>query len=48
MARKQTVEQSDKIYTELCMLFDLFGISYEIINGDEAVNHIMNIINRNL
>lgn len=46
--RKQTAEESDMIYTELCMLFDLFGIKYTIIDGDKAVDYIMDIINRHL
>ena len=39
--------ESDNIHNELCMLFDLFGIKYEIIDGDKAVDYIMELIDRN-
>lgn len=45
--RKQTADESDNIHNELCMLFDLFGIKYEIIDGDKAVDYIMELIDRN-
>ena len=46
--RKQTSDESDKIYNELCSLFNLFNIGYIVVDGDKAVDHIMDIINRNL
>lgn len=46
--RKQTSDESDKIYNELCSLFNLFNIGYIVVGGDKAVDHIMDIINRNL
>lgn len=43
--RSQTVEQSDKIYSELKVLFDLLGIEYIDMDGDtNAVKRIMDII----